>query len=48
MIKRQGGQCEAKKIELASTPSWATTKRTGTRSINGRIENQQLLAKEED
>jgi hypothetical protein len=48
MIKRRGGQCEANQIELASTPSWATTKRAGTRSINGRIENQQLLAKEED
>ena len=37
MIKRQGGQCEANLIELASTPSWATTKRAGTRSFNGRI-----------
>ncbi|RVW73790.1 hypothetical protein CK203_058280 [Vitis vinifera] len=47
MIKRRGGQCEANQIELASTPSWATTNRAGTRSINGRIENQQLLAKED-
>jgi hypothetical protein len=47
MIKRRGGQCEANQIELASTPSWATTNRAGTSSINGRSLRKQLLAKDD-